>query len=264
MLPNTLKHYTSIDTLEKILESKKIRFNRFDRMDDQTETEGLPELMKKSYFLSCWVDEKRESIPQWKMYAEKGVRIELTRRWYKKHRIHIHNSDEVIYKLPDSESNHVVKNMFFILPSKEHFSDNSELYVSPPLNEEHGLIIKVEYTESFLEEKIKYWRESSEEKDTIELVGLFYPIKFKDTYWSFQNEYRYYMYANTSKEHREFMPSFFDVPINDEALNQIKVVLHPNCNEKDMKRVEDILRKHLPNIDYANQIHRSELDGKLR
>lgn len=62
MLPNTLKHYTSIDTLEKILESKRIRFSRFDNMDDQTEIEGLPELMKKSYFLSCWIDEKRERV----------------------------------------------------------------------------------------------------------------------------------------------------------------------------------------------------------
>ena len=264
MLPNTLKHYTSIDTLEKILESKRIRFSRFDKMDDRTETEGLPELMKKSYFLSCWVDEKRESIPQWRMYAEKGIRIELTRKWYKRHPIEIGGISIEVNDLPLLGDDHIGKDMLFILPYQESFGKNPTYYLAPPLNEAHGLIIKVEYTESFLEKKKECWIESPEKKDTIELAGLFYPIKFKDTYWSFQNEYRYYMFANTSKEHRDFMPSFFDVPINDEALNQIKVVLHPNCNEKDMKRVEDILRKHLPNIDYDNQIERSELDGKLR
>ena len=72
------------------------------------------------------------------------------------------------------------------------------------------------------------------------------------------------MFANASSEDRDFMPVFFDVPINDEALNQMKIVLYPNCTEKDKKRVEDIFLKHLPNVDYKNQIQRSELDGKLR
>lgn len=37
-----VNHYTSIESLEKILESKKILFKRFDLMDDQTENEGVP------------------------------------------------------------------------------------------------------------------------------------------------------------------------------------------------------------------------------
>lgn len=76
----TVFHYCSIETLEKILEYKTIRFRRFDLMDDQTETHGLPEMIKKSYFLSCWVADQKEKIPQWAMYAPKGVRIELPLR----------------------------------------------------------------------------------------------------------------------------------------------------------------------------------------
>lgn len=262
MLPETLKHYTSIDTLEKILESRRIRFSRFDKMDDQTEIEGLPELIKKSYFLSCWIDEKRESIPQWKMYAEKGVRIELTRKWYKRHPIIIGDVTVEVDKLPLLGNDHIAKDMLFILPYQESFGVNQKYYIAPPLNEEHGLIVKVEYTESFLDIKQMCWSENA--KGAVEVPGLFYPIKFKDTYWSFQNEYRYYMFANTSNEDRNFMPIFFDVPINDKALNQIKIVLYPNCTEDDKTRVEDILRKHLPDIDFDNQIQRSELDGKLR
>ena len=264
MLPNTLKHYTSIDTLDKILESRRIRFSRFDKMDDTTETEGLPEMLKKSYFLSCWIDEKRENIPQWTMYAEKGVRVELTTKWYKRHPIPLVGRDEVIYRLPHLEDNHLGKNTLFILPYTEYFKKNQNYYLASPFNEEYGLLVKVEYTESFLEEKKKYWRESPDDNETILLAGLFYPIKFKDTFWSFQNEYRYYMFANTSKEYRDFIPSNFDVPISDEAMSQIKVVLYPHCTEQDKKRVEDIFCKHLPSLNFNNHIQKSELEGKLR
>ena len=44
-------HYTSIKTLGLILKNRKIRFTRFDLLDDRTEVEGLPELLKKRYFL---------------------------------------------------------------------------------------------------------------------------------------------------------------------------------------------------------------------
>lgn len=264
MLPDTLKHYTSIDTLEKILKSRRIRFSRFDKMDDTTETEGLPELLKKSYFLSCWIDEKRENIPQWTKYAEKGLRIELIRKWYKRHPVMLGDTSVEFNKLPFIEDNDIAKNMLFILPYKEYFGENQRYFIFPPLNEEHGLIVKVKYTESFSEDKKKYWREKPEDKETIELDGLFYPIKFKDTYWSFQNEYRYYMFVNTSEEYTDFIPEFIDVPINDEALNEIKVVLYPDCTEKDKKRVENIFNKNLPNINCNNHIQRSDLEGKLR
>ena len=45
-----VNHYTSIESLEKILESKKILFKRFDLMDDQTENEGVPNILKKNFF----------------------------------------------------------------------------------------------------------------------------------------------------------------------------------------------------------------------
>ena len=57
-----VNHYTSIESLEKILESKKILFKRFDLMDDQTENEGVPEILKKNFFLSCWSKESKEII----------------------------------------------------------------------------------------------------------------------------------------------------------------------------------------------------------
>lgn len=263
MLPDTLKHYTSIDTLEKILESKKIRFNRFDRMDDQTETEGLPNLLKKNYFLSCWCDEKRESIPQWEIYGKEGIRIEFMRKWYIKHSLTLRDNSGNIFIVPSLEDNPIGKIPLFILPYDEHLRTNKNYHVVTPLNEEEGLIVKVEYLESFSQTKLMYINESAEGQ-LVTMEDLFYPIIFKDTYWSFQNEYRYYLIIAPFGKEKAIIPEYIDVPINYEALNKIKVVLYPKCTEKDKKRVENILRKHLPNINYNNQIQRSQLDGKLR
>ena len=78
--PNVLYHYTSISTLAHILESKKIRFNRLDRVDDIEEGKAIDVNNISSFiYVSCWTNKKYESIPLWNMYTPnmKGVRIEL-------------------------------------------------------------------------------------------------------------------------------------------------------------------------------------------
>jgi type I restriction enzyme R subunit len=75
-----IHHYTSIEVLTKILSSKKLRFNRLDRMDDLRESNiqhGIN--FGKYFFASCWTYCQEESIPQWHMYAGgmTGVRIAL-------------------------------------------------------------------------------------------------------------------------------------------------------------------------------------------
>ena len=74
-----IHHYTSIESLAMILSTRKIRFNRLDRMDDLEEgrvaAQGVP--LGKYTYVSCWTEEQEESIPLWNMYAgkEMGVRI---------------------------------------------------------------------------------------------------------------------------------------------------------------------------------------------
>lgn len=75
-------HYTSIETLALILESKKIRFNRLDLVDDVEEScygSGDTDIKLSQYqFVSCWTKDKTENLALWKMYTNyKGVRIGL-------------------------------------------------------------------------------------------------------------------------------------------------------------------------------------------
>ena len=60
-------HYTSVDTLEKILSGKSILFRRLDCVDDVMEYTVSE--FAKYMFISCWTESKEENIPLWKMYT---------------------------------------------------------------------------------------------------------------------------------------------------------------------------------------------------
>jgi hypothetical protein len=77
-------HYTSVDTLEKILSGKSILFRRLDCVDDVMEYTVSE--FAKYIFISCWTESKEENIPLWKMYTTditKGVRISLPQDMFK-------------------------------------------------------------------------------------------------------------------------------------------------------------------------------------
>lgn len=78
--PTELYQYTSIESLEKILQTRTLRFSRLDKVNDPEEAiaADLP-LASSSVFVSCWSNEQKESIPMWSMYGSnfRGVRIRL-------------------------------------------------------------------------------------------------------------------------------------------------------------------------------------------
>lgn len=253
-------HYCSIDTLEKILTNRTIRFSRFDNMDDQTETSGLPEMLKKLYFLSCWVADSKEKIPQWAMYAPEGVRIELPIKWYKKHPIPVAGTEEFIEKLP-LEDNHPGKDIFYPFPYSDWWKPGNKYFIAPPLDENEGFVVKVNYSDDFLKLKKESWR-TIEDGKSIEIIHPAAPIKFKDFFWSFQEEIRFYLYAFCRHEDRNSLPAFFDLPINEDALKLIKVRAYPNCSKEDFNRIKEIISNSFPAYDSDEIVERSSLDGK--
>lgn len=73
-----LFHYTTIETLALILNSKSIKFSRLDQLDDKTESEPFAEFNPLSYIFSCSLtDDPIESIPMWKMYSNMGTGIRI-------------------------------------------------------------------------------------------------------------------------------------------------------------------------------------------
>src|ERR1700720_300368 len=69
-LPTELYQYTSIDSLDKIVQSKTLRFSRLDKVNDPEEAVASDlAFASSSIFVSCWSSEKKESIPMWSMYG---------------------------------------------------------------------------------------------------------------------------------------------------------------------------------------------------
>ena len=80
MPDSSIYHYTSIESLALILKTRKLRFTRLDGVDDVREAQAHAGIdFGKFFFVSCWTQEIKESIPQWSMYSREmqGVRLEL-------------------------------------------------------------------------------------------------------------------------------------------------------------------------------------------
>jgi hypothetical protein len=79
-LPSVLYQYTSVESLEKILASRTLRFSRLDTVNDPEEaTASDVPLAASSVFVSCWSGTLVEQIPMWSMYGQNfgGVRMRL-------------------------------------------------------------------------------------------------------------------------------------------------------------------------------------------
>jgi len=107
-----IHHYTDITSLALILNSKKIRFTRLDKVDDITESKYYGHYNLSNYiFVSCWTYSEDESIPQWKMYTNnmKGVMISFPEDFFKKkmvtsgirNGIHIYGEAETYFDTSD-------------------------------------------------------------------------------------------------------------------------------------------------------------------
>ena len=73
-IPQTLYHYTSLETLALILTNKSLCFNTLLNVDDieEAETSDMG-LLGKYVYVSCWTDEAAESIPMWQLYTPNTV-----------------------------------------------------------------------------------------------------------------------------------------------------------------------------------------------
>ena len=90
-----LYKYTTLESLALILKSKSIRLNPLTVMDDLQEAESDDDIKYAQYvFISSWMDQPLESVAMWKLYSNmnRGVRIGLKRKPFKKYTVSIGNS----------------------------------------------------------------------------------------------------------------------------------------------------------------------------
>lgn len=234
-------HYTSIENLALILDSRHLRFTALDVVDDKLEGKVRDlHYYSQFVFVSCWTKEEDESIPLWGMSANNmaGVRIGLPKNPFN----HYKHSD---YLPTNNKSDYPFKGSTII--NQLHF-DKGFIF-----SQDEYYSIEVIYTndlellEPILIEPV------SENSQTIwsAKVG-----RYKTKAWAFQNEVRYRLIVHPrgnvlssndkdSMITKDFMTKkHIDVPIRESALDIMRIMLGPKHTQADKLIVEALLNKY--------------------
>lgn len=271
-----LFHYTTIGTLAHIMNNRSLKFNRLDQLDDITESEPFADFNPLEYIFSCsFTYDPIENIPLWRMYAnmETGIRIEF-------------------------DSNEMFAPSFVPITMPQHSHECCEfppfiytsLKVEDIINKDYVLaywnltepeslcscikLKKVIYVNDF-QEKYKFLltiKDNIENRETTRNIS-YTPTDFgfyKSKYWEFQKEIRGLIYAipfpkdnnaisNVVSGKRKLKTKYILVPLSNEALNNLKIVLAPKATDAAYLVVKSLTRD-FPNIT----VQYSELNGKIR
>lgn len=249
--PDFLYHYTSLQVLALILESKTIKFNSLYNVDDMNEKISRDIINGGKYcFVSSWTDDPTESIPMWSMYTQlKGLRIGLPVVPFEQ------------YHWKDPFTNELVESYLSLdyLYEKDIF---------PYLTD--NILQKVIYTneDNKLIPELKSYQENGFHVEYTKLG------KYKKDIWSFQNEWRYILYVRpvrlsdylSSIEHgkrkyayniKKSMDLHVDslfLKISPQSLKKMEILCAPKMEKGDIILLNSLINKYCPDIKikYSN------------
>ncbi len=236
-------HYTSIETLSLILDSKNIRFSRLDTVDDPEEygfKYGDYE-PAKHVFVSCWTTNQHESIPQWIIYGNNkhGVRIEV---------------DDDLFEINRSEH-------FDSLPVSQSFRGKDIIIAQFPHQGFLSDIIYVDSPQNFYLNMFK--NVNGKPAFDYKEIGL-----YKSNDWAFQKECRFKLIAFPKtieaaplamldyvfENNRYIDMSFIDFPVKTNAFEGMKITLGPEVSKAEEIVVRSLCEKYLNMYEIQSSI----------
>lgn len=276
-------HYTTIDTLSLILKNKTIRFNRLDNgLDDLQEGAISSNGVKLGNygFVSCWTENREESIPLWKMYTDNGigVRIALEKDMFKDY----HYPDIVDFygiRFNTKESGWKVTKT----PVEDMFNPDYMVFTLLSSDIDKGQFYRtVEYVDD-VNEKIK--DSVTIEKVTNELnrINVKYANigKYKHKRWAFEEETRFFLFIipgmkfemnehlNTNFNQHLYdvwtnnlrnSISHYDMHLKEDVFNDMDITLSPHLTDAKRIIIEALRDKYAPKATISN----SNLEGSVR
>lgn len=257
-------HYTTIETLDAILTSKSIKFNKLTNLDDREEEESFigPFNPKEYIFVSCWSKDPQENIMLWNCYTDNkiGVRIGLPDMPFP-----LYDYGPPFKIIAPIDPNDPPK---LLLPFWDAFGAEyfvfSHYYIKDDFEKHIIYLDEKELQQKYLEYAIKSYDRTTNTVITYSSeLGL-----WKNKIWEAQKEFRFvlniipqspeffqpftpefrkkyidgiFYHINNKTKHR-----FNDVFLNlkPEVLSAIEIVLSPYAGDSDYERVTDILDKH--------------------
>lgn len=266
-----IHHYTNIESLALILQSKKIRFNRLDRMDDleegRVEAQGIP--VAKYTYVSCWTEDDEENIPLWNMYASKemGVRISLPQDMFKDFSMlgRLVGDEELGAKILSGMPK-LTPTVTLKIPASEYFDKK---YLILPV---HSHDLRSFYGQIFYTDDVQSYTSDAcniiyHENDTFDLEVNWNKVgTCKHTRWSFQNESRFILRIIPTEQEitlldaekstkwlihalsKGLQPTLeeYYLPLKDDIFNKMVVTLSPSITSGQRVIVEALLNQYAP------------------
>lgn len=261
-------HYTTIETLALILDSKKIRFNNLTNVDDMLEGDLFEKAsLAQHIFVSCWTKDIEENVALWKMYTlGKGVRIGVPSNPWRKLKFSYEEWKFNDFPFEDDQDNDNSIPFEF----NDVFGDHH--MICPPFWIPNNLAFakEVEYhSEEELKEKYKGLYSEVEQANGQYEISIM-PLDFgrhKHRRWEFQKEYRFVLFIlpllekiDFSKvESIEFMSNHlidhlkndkisplkdFYVSLDQESLDNMEIMIGPLCSPADEILVNSLMAKY--------------------
>lgn len=244
--PNTLFHYTSRETFQKIVRTQTIRFTRLDQVNDADDgvAKDLPNAAT-ALFVSCWTSQVSESLPMWSLYSGRmdGVRLAFSPDWlsgkYQRTPYSWTRVDKIL---------HVNRRGGFDMGTVEVWGPEQMSYTDHPSRVPPAVTRRTT-------QRLAY---------NIRHLGL-----IKRKHWSFEREWRYRLstipvaLSSTSEVNRIWLTevidfvqypveeTYIDVPIAPNTWNRAHILLGPKVSEGAAGEVESILHKHSIDVKVA-------------
>ncbi|MDE7419113.1 MAG: DUF2971 domain-containing protein [Muribaculaceae bacterium] len=251
-----LYHYTTIDSLAHILNSRSIKFNRLDQLDDLTESEEFSDFNPLRFtFSSSFTGDKRENIALWKMYAnmETGVRLEFDST-------NMFNPQQTCLPTHSLIGNFVPKSIRTALKASDIVNkDFILIFWGPQDNKELGDGIYLRTINYIDHIKDVYQSLLHINPDTKSISYNAWDFGFyKSKYWEFQKEIRLLIYTipNCSCEedfkrlisnNRQLATTSIFVPLSDTALDNLQIILSPKITDAS-RLIVRALTSHLSKV----------------
>lgn len=248
-------HYTTVETLEKILRDKTLMFNCLLNVDDKEE--GVTSdyySLAKHFFVSCWTDDSLENITLWNMYSKgfQGVRIGI-------------ESEAIQFKT--EQGSYIITNVIGIEKIKVFSLGGNKVYkINYSKNEENAIFVK-----------------RNEKRHPVLNFDNVFTLKRKE--WSPQKECRFVLFAaeteNNSRigilneiaktaqrninrgksDDTQFLNSIF-LDISEIDFSSFSVVLGPKLSKKKKEHCRELVKKYMS--EYNIPVEESVLTGNIR
>tara|TARA_R110001599_G_scaffold353676_1_gene595146 strand:- start:186157 stop:186987 length:831 start_codon:yes stop_codon:yes gene_type:complete len=274
-----IHHYTSIDTLQKIITNRSLRFRRLDQMDDIHEEQWQGGLnWGRRLFASCWTCLPVESIDQWRGFGPyaNGVRISVEESPFFWHLVHLNSPGLQIHYIwvPCTKEFMLSKGIMLVPSSDLPASIGGPVSYVPDVSAIYRPFIKGDFDTSGLTVRTTVQN----------------PARHKINHWAWQKEYRFIVHVEQGpdalyaegfdcqptrdytdqlihafqKNKEQGWPGYFDThidwPINMDMIQSGFVTAGPLMTDQEFNQVSKMMQDLVP----AMGLQRSRFTGAMR